>query len=60
MVYFVPGIIANSRQTRNHMQVWIINLCLGWTFLGWVVALAMAFSANVLSEEEVRAKAVTR
>ena len=52
MVYFVPGIIANSRQTRNLMQVWVINICLGWTFLGWVVALVMACSP-VVHEQQV-------
>lgn len=56
VIYILPGVIANSRNTRNMAQVWVINIFLGWTFLGWVVALAMAFSANVLSAEEIKAK----
>jgi hypothetical protein len=43
----VPGIVANSRRTKNQLQVWVINICLGWTFLGWVVALVMACSPAV-------------
>lgn len=55
-IYILPGVIAHNRDTRNMAQVWVINIFLGWTFLGWVVALAMAFSANVLSKEEIEAK----
>src|SRR5260370_41568419 len=42
-LYILPGIIATSRHTKNATQTWIINLFLGWTFVGWVVALAMAY-----------------
>ncbi len=55
-LYILPGVIAHGRNTRNMAQVWVITIFLGWTFLGWVVALAMAFSANVLTDEEIRAK----
>ena len=44
-VYFLPTIIASSRKHHNAGSVFIINLFLGWTFLGWVIALAMAMSA---------------
>ena len=40
--YFVPTIVAVSRKVRNQGSVVVINLFLGWTFIGWVVALAMA------------------
>lgn len=41
-LYFVPTIVAASRKVRNGASVFIINLFLGWTLIGWVVALAMA------------------
>jgi hypothetical protein len=55
-IYFLPWIIAAN---RNHHQVGaiaIIDVFLGWTFVGWVIALAMACSAvkvSVSSGEEI-------
>jgi hypothetical protein len=43
VLYFLPTIIALARSKANVGTVVVINLLLGWTFLGWVVALAMAF-----------------
>jgi hypothetical protein len=40
--YFVPTIIALSRSLPNAGSVVVVNILLGWTFLGWVAALAMA------------------
>lgn len=45
-LYFVPTIIAAYRQIPNVGPVAVINLFLGWTFLGWVVALAMSVVGN--------------
>jgi hypothetical protein len=41
-LYFLPTIIAASRKVPNVGSVVVINVFLGWTFIGWVVALAMA------------------
>jgi hypothetical protein len=41
--YLLPTVIAFLRKCRNTGPVVIINIFLGWTFIGWVVALAMAF-----------------
>lgn len=41
-LYFLPGIVAMTRKTENSGAVIVINVFLGWTLLGWVVALAMA------------------
>ncbi|ATN94059.1 membrane protein [Mycobacterium phage Kumao] len=40
--YLVPTFIAQARQSHLLGPVVVINLLLGWTFVGWVVALAMA------------------
>lgn len=45
--YFLPTIIAEYRRHRNRMSVFVIDLFLGWTLIGWVVALAWAVSSNV-------------
>jgi Superinfection immunity protein len=42
-LYFLPTIVATSRGVTNQGSVIVVNLFLGWTFIGWVVALAMAF-----------------
>lgn len=41
--YFLPSIIATSRKVPNAGSVFILNFFLGWTFVGWIVSLAMAF-----------------
>lgn len=43
-VYFLPFIVAAHRNHHNQGPILVINLFLGWTFIGWVVALAMAAS----------------
>jgi hypothetical protein len=42
LFYFVPVIVGAIRKVPNVGSVFVINLFLGWTFIGWVVALAMA------------------
>ena len=42
-VYFLPTIFAGLREAPNKNSVFVVNLFLGWTLVGWVVALAMAF-----------------
>jgi hypothetical protein len=42
VLYFVPLIVAMLRHVPNVGSVAVINLFLGWTVIGWVVALAMA------------------
>jgi hypothetical protein len=52
--YFIPAVIAGIRQHKNTVPIFIINLFLGWTFVGWVVALAWSLtyqSRNVIKEQ---------
>ena len=44
IVYFIPCWVANARQHHNANAIFITNLFLGWTFLGWVAALIWAFT----------------
>lgn len=43
--YFFPTIVAGGRHHHNTGAIAVVNIFLGWTFIGWVVALAMAASA---------------
>ena len=37
--YFLPTVIAMLRGKSNTFAILILNLFLGWTFIGWIVAL---------------------
>ncbi|MFT8718225.1 superinfection immunity protein [Acetobacter sp.] len=43
-IYFVPFIMACLRDTIRKPAVFAVNFFLGWTLIGWVAALVMAFS----------------
>ncbi len=45
-VGFVPSIVAIARKITHQGSVVVINVFLGWTFIGWVIALAMACRTN--------------
>jgi len=36
--YFLPSVIAVGKK-RNAFAIFILNLLLGWTVLGWIIAL---------------------
>ncbi|MEN8613689.1 superinfection immunity protein [Dehalogenimonas sp. THU2] len=42
VIYFLPTTIAIARKRRNTGAIFLLNLLLGWTFIGWVVALVWA------------------
>jgi hypothetical protein len=39
VLYFIPAIVAFRRQHPNATPIMVLNICLGWTILGWVAAL---------------------
>jgi hypothetical protein len=45
-LYFIPTIIAKARKNPNTLGIFMLNLFLGWTFLGWIGALIWAFSSG--------------
>lgn len=45
-LYFLPTIIALVRHKRNTPAIFVLNLLLGWSFVGWVVALVWSLSAE--------------
>lgn len=44
--YFLPSFIAGMRKKKNTNSVFILNLFLGWTLVGWVIALVWAVSKD--------------
>ena len=42
IAYLLPVLIGWSRHVTDLGAVAVINIALGWTLVGWVIALAMA------------------
>ncbi|MBQ3021977.1 MAG: superinfection immunity protein [Clostridia bacterium] len=52
-VYFIPSFIANKKQHTQKTGILLLNIFLGWTFIGWVVALIWANLKDMnVSEKE--------
>lgn len=45
VIYFIPAIVAYNRNHHQEGAIFILNLFLGWTLLGWVAALVWAATA---------------
>jgi hypothetical protein len=43
IVYFIPTLIAIGK--KHSMGIFVLNLFLGWTLLGWVIALIWSVSS---------------
>lgn len=41
-LYCLPTIVAYRRRVANRHSVAVVNIGLGWTVIGWIVALAMS------------------
>lgn len=44
--YFLPSIVASQRSHPSAAGIAVLNLFLGWTLVGWVVALVWAVSSG--------------
>lgn len=41
-VYLLPTIVAYQTRHHNASAIFVVNFLLGWTLIGWVVALVWA------------------
>ena len=39
-IYFLPTIIGSNK--KNRLAIFVLNLLLGWTVIGWIIALVWA------------------
>jgi hypothetical protein len=44
--YLLPCLVATMRNCKAWGGIAVVNVFLGWTFIGWVVALAWAASGE--------------
>jgi hypothetical protein len=49
-IYFIPSAVASGK--KHIAGIFILNLFLGWTFLGWVIALVWAVSDEKLPKKK--------
>jgi uncharacterized membrane protein YqaE (UPF0057 family) len=49
--YLAPGIVATQRGHHNALAIWMLNIFLGATVLGWIAALIWACTKVSKSEK---------
>jgi hypothetical protein len=47
VMYFLPSIIAFARNKRDTAAILLLNIFLGWSVIGWIVALVWAVKTDV-------------
>lgn len=52
-LYWLPTMIAVLRRTPSALGVAAINFFLGWTVIGWIVAMILALAAYPAQERVV-------
>ena len=45
-VTFIPGMIATARGHESQLAIWLVCFLLGWTGIGWIIALIWSFAAT--------------
>jgi len=61
IIYFIPNWIASARKHHNANAIFVTNLLLGWTALGWVVALIWSLTAvKAESSENIEKKSESK
>lgn len=45
-LYFLPTIIGAARHKTNLVGIFLVNFFLGWSIIGWVIALVWAVSTE--------------
>lgn len=47
LAYFIPTFVARRRRHRDEGAIFVLNFLIGWTFLGWLIALVWANTGNI-------------
>lgn len=47
LIYFLPTVVALVRHKRNTLSIFLLNLFLGWTLIGWIIALVWASTVDI-------------
>ena len=52
IVYLIPSEVAYSRLHHNRLAIMVLNIFLGWSLLGWIIALVWACTSDVEPQYE--------
>jgi hypothetical protein len=47
ILYFLPAIIGYARSKRDAGAILVLNFLLGWTAIGWIIALVWALKQDI-------------
>jgi T4 superinfection immunity protein len=47
VMYFLPSIIAFLKSKRDTLAIFLLNFFLGWSVIGWVIALIWAAKNDI-------------
>lgn len=53
-LYFLPTCIAFMRRHQNAAAILVLNLLLGWTFIGWIASIVWSLTASWNDEKSFR------
>lgn len=42
-VYCIPAIVATAKASKYETIIWVLNISLGWTILGWFALLVWVY-----------------
>jgi len=54
LIYFLPALVAQHRGRDGLLLIALLNALLGWTVLGWLVLLVVAFTGESRKAREHR------
>ena len=61
IAYFIPNWVANARKHHNAKAIFVTNLFLGWTFIGWIAALIWSFTdVKAKTQENIGSQSETK
>jgi hypothetical protein len=52
-MYWLPTILAVTRHSPSAMAIGVLNFFLGWTIIGWIIALVWALAAVPATQQIV-------
>jgi hypothetical protein len=50
-LYLLPAILGTSRHVANVEVLWLVNILLGWTVIGWLVCVLWAATGRTAEED---------
>ena len=53
LLYVLPSMLAWTRRSRRRWKITAVNVLLGWTVLGWIVAMVMTYAYEPPPDGEV-------